>query len=230
MPSTTPARKISTGSMHSIDVGLEIAKRVHAGTLTIKNPELGKMQFSFDGVHPTDDGHQIYSDIITRALLKMAPQNKTAEHFLNAPLNPSCWDTATLLPITKAELSEEWVPVDRKTDPVYTDDTLRTDAMLRGAVKCNQTNATITVHWTGTGLGLSDIPYGGVSTIEVLVDGKPVTIEERRQTEPQKKFARFWHIPKQPFGNHTAVFKVQQIPANTEVYAGQILVVGTQHP
>lgn len=210
----------------SIDVGLEIAKQVQTGNMTTQHPEPGKIQFSVDGVHPTDEGHQVYSDIITRAMLKMSSESTPSTHSLGKPVNPNCWDTATLLPIQNAELSAGWSLVDRKSDPVYTDDAARTDDMLRGAVKCSREGETITVHWTGTGLGLSDIPYGGTSVVEAVVDGKTVTLEKRTQTEPQKKFARFWHIPEQIPGRHTAVFTVKQLPENTSYYAGQLLIVG----
>ena len=213
----------------SIDFGLDIAKREQAGTLIFKadKPEKGKFLFSNDGVHPTDDGHQIYSEIVARSMLKMSDQRHPLEHELVQPMNETCWETATLLPITEAHLSAGWSSVDERKDPVYNSDAQRTKAMLRGAVKCNREGETITVKWNGTNIALSDIPHGGTIVIEAVVDGKTVADTERKQTEMSRKFARFWHIPEQPPGEHEIVFTIKQLPEGTSFYAGQLLVIGT---
>ena len=46
----------------SIDLGVEIAKREKAGDLIFKSnaPVSGKMVFSKDGVHPGNEGHEVY--------------------------------------------------------------------------------------------------------------------------------------------------------------------------
>jgi len=48
---------------------------------------------------------------------------------------------------------------------------------------------------------------------------------ERKQTEKQK-YARFFYLPEQPAGEHTVELKITELPAGTEYYMGQILVVG----
>ncbi len=213
----------------SIDLGVEIAKREQAGALIFKaaKPEKGKALFSNDGVHPTDNGHQIYSDTIARSILTMSDQTGPLEHKLAQPINEHCWETATLLPITEAKLSDGWSPVDERKDPVYNSDARRTKAMLRGAVKCNREGETITVKWNGTNIALSDIPHGGTIVIEAVIDGETVAVTERKQTETSRKFARFWHIPEQPTGEHEIVFTIKSLPENTSFYTGQLLVIGT---
>lgn len=217
----------------SIDLGVEVAKREKTGELIFKSDATvpGKMVFSKDGVHPGNEGHDLYRDVIGRSMLAMKSVGQLRPHSLPPPLQPRCWETTSLVPITQAVLSPGWKTVDRKTDPVYRDDLGRTDAMLRGALKCSQTGETITVRWNGTTLGFSDIPQGSGMEVEVTVDHSPSPITVKRpQTEPQRRYARFFYLPEHPPGDHSAVLRVKHLPEGTTFYAGQILVIGSVLP
>ena len=211
----------------SIDLGLEIAAREKAGSLIFKGeaPVAGKLVFSKDGVHPGDEGHAVYCEIIARSMLKMVAGGPAQAHALPAPMEATNWETAALLPITRAVLSAGWTAVDTEKDPVYRESFGRTHAMLRGAVKCGRAGETITVRWNGTTVGISDIPYGEPSIIEAIVDGgKPITAE-RIQRE-KVKYSRFWYLPEQVPGEHTVTFTVKKLPAGQSFYAGQLLIIG----
>jgi lysophospholipase L1-like esterase len=212
----------------TIDLGVEIVRREVEGSLIYKAaaPVEGKLVFSADGVHPGDAGHAVYAETIAKAVLAMQDAGQPGDHSLPAPLVPDAWETATLLPVAEVQFSPGWTPVDVATDPIYTEDRGRTHAMLRGAVKCSQAGATITVRWTGTTLGFSDIPYGEPAEVEAVIDGGAPIVMKRTQTEP-RKHARFWYLPKQAPGPHTAVITVKSLPAGQSWYAGQVLVVGT---
>ena len=214
----------------SIDLGVEIAKREQSGSLVFQANTVvaGKLVFSADGVHPGSAGHDVYRDVIARSMLTMQPEGQPRPHPLPAPLEPRCWETATLLPITQAVLSAGWTVVDPKKDPVYRDDFGRTDAMLRGAVKCAKAGETITVKWTGTTLGFSDIPQGDGMSVEVTIDqaAAPLVIK-RPQYEKKHAFARYMYLPEQAPGPHTAVVRIKTLPAGLSFYAGQVLVIGT---
>ena len=213
----------------TIDLGVEIARREKEGSLVFKNsaPVEGKLVFSADGVHPGDAGHDLYRDIIARSMLKMKAAGPAQAHVLPTPLEAANWETASLLPVTHAVLSVGWTPVDTSKDAVYTDDKGRTDAMLRGAVKCNRVGETLTVKWNGTTVGMSDIPYGEPCVVEAVIDGgKPVTMK-RLQSEKIHKYARFWYLPEQAPGLHTVTFTTKTIPEGSWFYAGQLLIVGT---
>jgi lysophospholipase L1-like esterase len=217
----------------SIDLGVEIAKREKAGDLIFKSnaPVKGKWVFSADGTHPGNEGHDVYRDVIARSMLVMKGAGKPQAHRLPTPLEARCWQSAGLLPITHTVLSSGWNAVDTKTDAVYRDDFGRTDAMLRGAVKCDKAGETITVRWNGTTIGFSDIPQGSGMEVEVTVDRTktPITIR-RPQRESQRRYARFFYLPEQAPGEHTAVLRVKRLPEGMSFYAGQILVVGTALP
>ncbi len=216
----------------TIDLGVEIARREKEGSLVFKGdaPVEGKLLFSKDGVHPGDEGHQIYCDVIARSMLRMAGTARAAAHGLPEPLAARRWETTALLPITQAALSPGWTPVDVATDPVYTDDRGRTQAMLRGAVKCARAGETITVKWNGTTVGFSDIPYGEPVVVEAVVDGgAPIAIKRAKTAEP-RMHSRFYYLPEQAPGPHTVVLTVKELPEGQSFYAGQVLVVGTPTP
>jgi lysophospholipase L1-like esterase len=213
----------------SIDLGVEIARRELAGELIFKTnaPVAGKLVFSADGVHPGDAGHEVYRDIIARSMVALKPVAGVGPHRLPAPLAPRCWEEAALLPVTNAVLSAGWTVVDPARDAVYRDDFGRTHAMLRGAVKCDRAGETITVKWHGTTLGFADIPQGNEIIVEITLDqsATPVVIK-RPQTELNRRYARFFYLPEQAPGEHTAVLRVKNLPAGLSFYAGQVLVVG----
>ena len=217
----------------SIDLGVEIAKREKAGALIFKSDAAvaGKLVFSKDGVHPGDEGHDVYRDVIARSMLAMKSQDQPKAHRLPTPLETRCWETASLVPITHAVLGAGWKAVDAKTDAIYREDFGRTDAMLRGALKCDKAGETITFKWNGTAIGFSDIPQGSGMEAEVTIDQShsPITIK-RPQTDSKRRYARFFYLPEQSPGEHTAVLRVKQLPEGMSFYAGQILVIGTVLP
>jgi len=213
----------------SIDFGVEIAAREKAGSLLFKGnePVAGKMLFSKDGVHPGDEGHALYCEILARSMRKMATVGSVGARPLPAALEPTCWERASLLPVTQATLSAGWTPVDIEKDPVYTESRLRTHAMLRGAVKCDRAGESVTVKWNGTTIGISDIPYGEPAEIEAVVDGGTPITAKRVQHE-KIRYSRFWYLPEQKPGNHTVTITVKQLPAGQSFYLGQLLIIGTQ--
>ncbi len=212
----------------SIDLGVEVAKREKEGSLIFKGdaPVAGKLVFSKDGVHPGNEGHDVYRDIIARSMLTMQKLGQPQAHPLPAPMDARCWETAVLVPVSQITHSAGWKPVDAKTDAVYRDDFGRTDAMLRGAMKCDQAGETITVKWTGTTVGFSDIPQGKDMEVEVTIDHAAPFILKRVQTESWRRYARFFYLPEQVPGEHTAVLKVKQLPGGLSCYAGQMLIIG----
>ena len=212
----------------SIDLGVEIAKREKAGDLVFKSSDAvpGKLVFSKDGVHPGSEGHDVYRDVIARSMLAMKSAGKPGPHLLPAPLDARCWETASLLPLSKVMLSSGWTAVDTKTDAVYREDFGRTDAMLLGAFKCDKTGETLTLSWIGTTLGFSDIPHGTGMEVEATIDNAPPVTIRRPQTETKTRYARFFYLPEQAPGRHTAVVRIKQLPEGSSFYAGQVLVVG----
>ena len=212
----------------SIDLGVEIAKLEKAAELVMTSnyPVAGKLWFSTDGVHPGEAGHELYTNIITRSMIRMEIIAEVKDHQIPAAMDQNNWEETSLLPITKAELSPGWKIVNNQTDTIYREDFKRSHAMLRGALKCNQAGEFVKIKWSGTTLGFSDIPYGKGLKVQVSVDGSDPIIIERVQRE-KSKYARFFYLPEQAPGEHTAVLQVAECPEGLEYYIGQLLIIGT---
>ena len=216
----------------SIDLGVEVARREKAGDLVFKAnaPVAGRMVFSADGVHPGDEGHGLYRDILARSMVTMEGDGVVGDHPVPPPLEARCWEEALLLPVDRVARSGGWTPVDAGSDAVYRDDFGRTHAMLRGAVKCARAGESLTVRWHGTTIGFSDIPQGGGMEVEVAIDGAAPVVIRRPQTEARRRYARFFYLPEQAPGDHTAVLRVRTLPDGLCFYAGQVLVAGRPLP
>lgn len=216
----------------SIDLGVEVARREKEGRLTFKADarEPGKLWFTKDGVHPLDDGHQLYCNIIAQSLRKIEGIAGWKDHLLGEPIRPDCWENASLLSLNAATLSDGWIPVDMQTDPVYREETVRTRKMLRDAVRSSKAGETITVNWTGTTIAFTDIPTVGPTTVEVVVDGqhRSTFVREPREYNGAIKqtLSQHFRLPILPSGDHEAVLTVTELPEKGVYYAGQVMVVG----
>lgn len=215
----------------SIDLGVEIARLEMASELVMKGefPIAGKLWFSADGVHPGEVGHDLYTKVFARSMVQMKNIADAKDHQLPSVMNQLNWEKTSLLPITEAELSSGWKDVNTKTDTIYREDYKRTDGMLRGALKCDKAGESVKIKWNGTTLGFSDIPYGSGFKVQVSIDGADPITFERTQRE-KRKYSRFFYLPEQSPGEHTAVLQITELPDGVEYYMGQILVVGSLLP
>ncbi|MFC2111745.1 GDSL-type esterase/lipase family protein [Bacteroidota bacterium] len=215
----------------SIDMGIEIVKQEAAGTLVFKSDiqKEGIITFSRDGIHPGNDGHEIYTEVISRNFLEMdkiypkQPKNK-----IKPKLYENAWELGTLIPIEKTEKSAEWIPVDIQKDSIYRKDFRRTNGMLRGAVKCTEPGGVIEIEWEGTTLGMHDLTQNNTMVIEVQIDGGETMTYPRPQDSPRQLYARFAFFPELKNGKHTAKLTVKELPKGESYYVGQFLQAGTK--
>ncbi|MEM1446172.1 MAG: SGNH/GDSL hydrolase family protein [Planctomycetota bacterium] len=200
----------------SIDLGVEVVRRLGADVLTFQadGPEPGRLWFSKDGVHPSRDGHALYTEVIGRSLdVAFSGSADSAAHRLPAPLEADHLGSATLMPIAETKRSAGWEVVDGDRDAVYTADPRRTRAMLNGAVRTHRVGETVTVEWEGTAIALSFIVQGEGTALTFRINGgEPITATF---DQPSKKnlFASFHYLPEQPQGHHTATIEVTALPA-----------------
>jgi lysophospholipase L1-like esterase len=106
----------------SINVALKVVQLQRAGKLIYQSDHPtgpGVMQFSTDGVHPLETGHQLYTDVIGAAVTEIAKQPKPADHAaaLATPFVADHWQAAKQLPVSPAMLSPEWTRVDPEAIP-----------------------------------------------------------------------------------------------------------------
>lgn len=110
----------------SIHFGVEVARRLAAGTLTFKGtkPEpfdaaATPMLFSTDGVHPlVETGHGLYAEVFARSFDLIANAGgPAAAHPLPKPLRADNWETARMVPIAEEMLSGPWQRALPESDP-----------------------------------------------------------------------------------------------------------------
>lgn len=211
----------------SIDLAPEVLKRKNAGTLVFKAPQAmeGKLVFSKDGVHPGDAGHEVYTEVVSRALVAMMGQGTEGRHLLPPPMEAQHLERAMFMPVSIAQTSAEWHPVNPQRDVIYSRDTFRTRQMLKDAILCREEGASMTVNWSGTRLSLTHIPQGKGMEILVSTDGLAAVPYTFEQNSDELLYAQFTNLPELPQGEHTTTLTIRKLPGDTVFYLGQFLVL-----
>ncbi|MGN0846565.1 MAG: GDSL-type esterase/lipase family protein [Kiritimatiellia bacterium] len=232
----------------SIDFGPEITRRLAEGSLLFKpsknalrpeanqhadakrNYEGNTLVFSRDGCHPVKEGHEIYRDVVARAMERVIFPASAAPkpHECPPQFSKNAWLSAELVPSTEVLTGDVWKPVDLESDPVYRATYRRTHRMLRGGVWTDREGTSVTLKWTGNTIGFSDIPQSREDPmfLEVSIDGgKPFVVKRGRTQEP-RIYSRFWYLPEQTWGEHTVTVTLKRLPAGQRWILGQFLVVG----
>lgn len=219
-----PTRRALTAEAIQMD---ERAKR------SAENPDAGKLVFAQDGVHPGEEGHRIYCDIVARSMtgLVFPASGEPKPHALPPQLSANAWLAAETLPATNVLTGAAWTVIaDGRQDPVYGDTFRRTERMLRGGIWTAQEGTTFRIRWIGNTLGFSDIPQAKAGEapieIEVVVDGGKPLVYRRARTPESRIYSRFVYLPEYAWGEHEAVFTVKKVPSGQRCILGQFLVVG----
>ncbi len=97
----------------SINFAMKIVELEQAGKLIFKSDqptEAGVVRFSSDGVHPLDEGHQIYTKIVAEAVTQMEKTSQPQDHQpkLSTTFVEDNWQAAKMVPIEQSMLSPEW--------------------------------------------------------------------------------------------------------------------------
>ncbi len=98
----------------SVNVAMPVCAMAREGKLIYKSDEPtpeGVLRFSTDGVHPLPEGHQLYTDLIARAVTEMKATSKPVDHGgkLATPLVKDHWQAAKMVPVTNEMLTGDWV-------------------------------------------------------------------------------------------------------------------------
>ncbi|HEX8834849.1 MAG TPA: SGNH/GDSL hydrolase family protein [Abditibacteriaceae bacterium] len=162
----------------SLNPALRIAEMARAGELLFvpAKDEAGTPQpiaegvtlFSDDGVHPTDEGQEIYTTVITAALQQMATVAAEAKpHVLPAPFIEDNWEKAKIVSIEPWMLTGDWKQLE-------TDDQMakRFSKELREVWEARQPGAKLSFKFKGTAIKLYDIMGPDAGQVVVTVDGE----------------------------------------------------------
>ncbi|HEU5080160.1 MAG TPA: SGNH/GDSL hydrolase family protein [Opitutaceae bacterium] len=160
----------------SIHLGVEIAKRVAAGTLDFKgaaNSTQSGRVFSLDGVHPTASGHRLYFQTIEQTLPSFVDHAEPRAARLAAPLDPENWEEATLLLMDQvAARTGTW----KQVSPDDVNLRGATKALLPPTWRAITPGAAIEFTFTGKRFGLLGIAAPDNGQYRVVVDDQPPVV------------------------------------------------------
>jgi len=196
----------------SINLGVDVLDQLEKNTLVFHGQKGtdygGKTVFTYDGIHPGDAGHQIYTNTIRKAFEEMKSSNASAKSVLPAPLfagnfsqtgvySPKAfahtggWKSAADMPEIKGWLTA--LP-----DLLYTDNP----------------KDSLTIRFKGSTIGVQDMIGPSSAGALITIDGKQ-TIRKLRFDRHGSWFRRnFYFLDPLPDGVHTIVFKLDPAPIN----------------
>jgi pimeloyl-ACP methyl ester carboxylesterase len=157
----------------SVNFAKKIVALQQAGKLIYKSdmpaPE-GVIRFSQDGVHPLDDGHQIYTDVLADAIRQIAKSSRPIDHTgqLARPFIQGNWEQAKMVPVDSSMLTGDWkqLPSDASLQKSFGN---RMGPLWEAA----RPGSKLSFKFRGSVAKLYDLlgPDGG--QVVVTVDGKP---------------------------------------------------------
>ncbi|GGI44833.1 acyl-CoA thioesterase [Paenibacillus marchantiophytorum] len=199
----------------SIHLGVAVSHLVSEGKLIFTSgPDKsipGAIVFTHDSVHPTiPEGHQIYTDTITRSFEKISelrdPSGRFEHNLPKASLvlaNP--WEYATMLPLDgHAHVSAGWsyvTPDDSALARKY-------DWLFSGLWRAVDPGEAVTVQFEGTHIGLFDIGGPDSGRLKVTVDGGDPFVVDRFTLYNDHNRNQYVFLPELPNGKHTVRFEI----------------------
>jgi lysophospholipase L1-like esterase len=161
----------------SIHLGLEVVARLAADTLVFKAAKpatdaertaIGnRLVFTADDVHPTDAGHQLYTEVIARHLPDLFAAGAPGAHALGTALEAGNYQRATLLPLERAKPGDGWAKLDPATDAVARNFANR----MPGLYRAETAGTRLSFRFKGTAVGIYDLLGPDCGEVMVAVDG-----------------------------------------------------------
>ena len=186
----------------SIHFGVEVARRIAAGTLVFKGPKPDPfdpaavpMLFSTDGVHPlVETGHVLYGEAFVRSLDTIAQRGgPPSARPLPAPLVPDNWEQARLVPITAEMLVGDWRRAEAAADQQARAFAARMPVLWRadaeGAAVRFRVRVPEAAGVTKRRAAVYDLVGPGAGTVRVAVDGS-----EPRTAARIDPYCTYWRI------------------------------------
>jgi len=239
----------------TVNFGCQIASLLKQERLVFKSakPVPGKIVFSSDGVHPNDDGAQLYAGAVVRALLKMeaaaaAPEVKE----LPEPVDPENWENAKLVYLRDVQMKTEgdwqWYEMDPDFEGYSADfpeqgrNLERIKLHFPRLLGTKTPGSSLTVRFRGNVLGFFDVggPFAG--QLKVSVDGGDPVSVSRFQKYSTGLRHQYFFLPRMEEGIHSVKLTLDENPPDksaasdfaqdpskyqrNEVYFGAILLEG----
>ncbi len=205
----------------SIDFNPEVIRLHEDGELVYQSDEAdeGVICFSKDGVHPTSEGHQIYTRLISNAFRTMEEchGNRDAKsrdlERINTPEN---YENAKLVEIKDSMLEGNW-------SLLPDDSALAWTKMWFGdrVVTSGEPGARMVVRFKGSDLGIYDVVGPNAGQVKVTIDG----IEKDYPIPRFDRYCSYWRLATlrlasglDPNIEHEAIIEIDQAePDRSEV-------------
>lgn len=174
-------------SIPSIHMAMEAAALAKSGKLVEKGDAkliTHMTVFSQDGVHPSEEGGNLYASAIARSMLKMQKSRSTKQRDLPAALYAGNWEDAKMLsPEEVAKFSKGWT----KENPEKIGFS-RYKEWFPYLMKAEEPGQSFSFKFKGSMFGFFDIGGPEAGQLEMLIDGQPVGL--------RKKGTNLYHVVK----------------------------------
>jgi lysophospholipase L1-like esterase len=228
----------------SINLSFDVISQLQKNALVFrgqKGNDYGTQTvFTYDGVHPTVDGHKIYTATIINAftdMQKSGAQAQSAER-LPAPLTPGCYEQTAQYSPAMFKKTKGWKS--GKDNP----DLKSFATAFPDLIYSGDPQDSIVVRFKGSVIGVQDIigPSSGAALISV--DGKPPIRKTRFDKYGGNYRRHYFLLDSLGEGTHTVVFKPDPAPIDkfklvrpakpedavkykeNDLFIGKIMVVG----
>lgn len=165
----------------SFNFGVEVARRIAAGTLVMTAPQSvkadaqgrdaqGRLIFTRDKTHPTEAGHGVYAARLALALPPFLCTGSAGPHALAAPLSKEHWQRARIVGVAETDHDGQWQPV--PTHDVHVT-TQSGHNMVPPTWVAMEPGARSTFRFTGTALGIVGLKGPENGQFRVTIDELP---------------------------------------------------------
>jgi hypothetical protein len=229
----------------SVSMNFAVAKLAKENKLILKGDRDkyygDRIIFSNDGVHPTNEGHQIYAQAVIKAFKEMAEMKAEPRKRPGEPLNINNYERAGMSPIRQYMLRGNWQQLGQGD---YVFDQLQTELILGKTV-----NEQIIIKFKGTRIGFFDVIGPGTGNLTVRIDNNPPMIIRCFDRYCRYYLKHYFWLPEIEDGEHLVSLTVNPAPidkeallpaeltgevrkdlANMDIYLSKVMVVGELLP
>ena len=206
----------------SFNFGVEVARRVTAGTLAMAAPATvnadaqgndaqGRLIFTRDGTHPTPAGHRLYAERLARALPEFFRVAAPSAHALRTPLRADHWQRARLVAMAEVDHDQQWQPVPPRDVHVTTQ---KGEGIVPPTWVAFEPGAKIEFQFKGTVLGLVGLKGPENGQFRVTVDDQPPetgTLFDAYSSPGRFYLARWFY--KKPLADTAHRVRLELLPA-----------------
>jgi lysophospholipase L1-like esterase len=166
-------------NISSIDCGPQVVQLEAEGKLVFKaeSASEGVVLFTKDGVHPGDEGHEIYFEVIQRTLKKILEHESPVAAPLPEPLDKNCWERGALVdPEPFLTPRSAW-----RTQSWENSSVIQSFQALWAGIECDRIipavsqtgtpGSAIEFTFKGTAFGFFDIGGPETGSVRITIDG-----------------------------------------------------------